>query len=76
MPGDFHLHRARMNFSQARIISPNRPDPIYFVPGAFVTEHHQAWIGRRKLYVIEPVSGVMKSFYLSGFDVDGVKRHR
>src|SRR5262245_51916397 len=76
MAGDLHLHRARVNFAQPRVVSANSPDAIDFVPGTLVAEHNQSRIDRRELNVVEPVSRVMKGLQLAALDIDRIERHR
>src|SRR5262249_58626474 len=74
--GDLHVHRARVDLAQPGAVGADRPDAVYLVPGAFVTEHQQARVRRRELDVVEPVVAGVERLDLAGLDVHGVEAHR
>src|SRR3989442_9518535 len=72
MPGNLHIHRACMDFSEPSPVPTDGPDPVHLVPRSFVAEHQQSGIAGRKLHEIEPVSNVVKRLHLAGVYLDRI----
>src|SRR3989442_3167997 len=76
MPGDLHIHRACMDFSEPGSVATDGPDAVHLVPRSFVAKHQQSGIAGRKLHVIEPVSTVVKRFHFASVYLDRIEGHR
>jgi len=74
--GDFHHHRALVDEFQIRAVGADGPDAVELVPRAFVAEHEQVRVGRRKLQVAEPVRVGGADVCLAGREVVEKKRRR
>src|SRR5262249_8219826 len=76
MPGDFHVHGARVDLAQALAVGASGPDTVYLMPGPLMTEHDQRWIRRRELHVVQPVGRGMNFLAPARCDGQGVAPHR
>src|SRR5258707_15746413 len=76
MAGNFHIHRSRMDFAQASAVRADCPDAIHLVPRSLVAKQEKRRIGRRELYVVQPICAVVEGTELPGLDIDCIERHR